>query len=100
MGGALGSRTGLAIAPSTRPARVPVAIVWQVGAAPSGSAGTLALYDLGGRCLVRTRLGDEPGGVWTWDGRDAQGRTVPAGMYFARLDSGSRHVETRVVLLR
>ncbi len=100
MGGALGARTGLAIAPSTRPARLPVTLVWQAGPALAGTPAVLGLHDLSGRCLIRVDLGREPGGAWTWNGQDSRGRTVPAGMYFARLDCGSRHVETRVVLLR
>ena len=100
MGGALGSRTGMAIAPSTRPSRLPVSFVWQLGERVAGAPVSLTLYDLGGRQLLRVRFGYELAGTWEWNGRDAESRLVPAGLYFARLESGSRHVETRVVLLR
>ncbi|MBI5169599.1 MAG: S8 family serine peptidase [Candidatus Eisenbacteria bacterium] len=99
MGGALGARTGLALAPSSRPSRLPVVFTWQLGDAASGPA-VLSLYDLGGRQVLRVRLAGELGGTWEWNGRDAESRLVPAGLYFARLESGSRHTETRVVLLR
>ncbi|MFN8589772.1 MAG: S8 family serine peptidase [Candidatus Eisenbacteria bacterium] len=99
-GGALGARTGFAIAPLTRPATLPTALAWQAGPELAGTPLMLSLYDMSGRLLRRVRLGTEPAGVWSWDGTDADGRGVPAGMYFARLDGGSRHVETRVVLLR
>ena len=56
--------------------------------------------DQSGRQLLRVRFGYELAGTWEWNGRDAESRLVPAGLYFARLESGSRHVETRVVLLR
>jgi len=35
-----------------------------------------------------------------WDGRDAQGREVPAGVYVAFLDAGGSSLSQRVVLLR
>jgi hypothetical protein len=44
-------------------------------------------------------LGPEAGGIAQWDGRDQNGRLVPAGIYFARLTSGSFHAKARVVLL-
>jgi hypothetical protein len=48
----------------------------------------LAVYDLAGRRIVRLR--DVPQGVGRhetrWDGRDAAGRTVAAGIYFLRLE--------------
>lgn len=100
MGGALGARTGLALAPSSRPSRLPVAFVWQRGDAAANTPVTLTIYDVSGRRALRVPLGSELGGTWEWNGRDAESRLVPAGLYFARLDDGSRHVETRVVLLR
>lgn len=100
MGGALGTRTGMAIAPSARPSRLPVTFTWQMGEPGPGDAVSLKLYDLGGRQLLRVHFGFEQGGTWEWNGRDAESRLVPAGLYFARLECGSRHVETRVVLLR
>jgi hypothetical protein len=60
----------------------------------------LDLLDLGGRLVKRAQLGGDPGGSWQWDGRDADGRAVPAGLYFARLVSGGSRSEARVVLIR
>ena len=54
---------------------------------------------MNGRKLTTIGLGAEVGGVIEWNGRDMDGRRVPAGLYFARLTSGSRHVQTRIVLL-
>jgi hypothetical protein len=98
VGGALRGRTGVAVAARLRPSRLPVALDWQ--GADAGGAQSLALYDLSGRLVRRAALGSEPGGSWTWDGRDEQGRVVPAGLYLARLTSGGRHAEARVMLLR
>jgi hypothetical protein len=35
-----------------------------------------------------------------WDGRDAHGRAVASGVYFARLEAGDRSESRRIVLLR
>jgi hypothetical protein len=73
---------------------------------PSGTPipSRLTLHDMNGR-VVRKWGNDEVGGIasgrfLTWDGRDGDGRNVPPGMYMVRLESGSRAVSARVVLLR
>jgi len=35
-----------------------------------------------------------------WDGRDARGRDVAAGVYFARLVQGERSLASKLVLIR
>lgn len=98
-GGALAGRVGVALAAQARPSRVPVLIDWQGAAEGPGARQTLALFDVSGR-LVRTfELGSDPGGTQTWDGRDDEGSSVPAGLYFARLVSGSFHAGARIVLI-
>jgi hypothetical protein len=44
-------------------------------------------------------VGPASHGEQQWNGRDAGGHAVPAGVYFARLACGSIHLQTRVVLL-
>lgn len=70
------------------------------GAGPT--AVSLAVYDIGGR-LVRT-LADgslEPGRHQRrWDGRDAQGRAVAAGTYFARLSARGQVVTRPLSLVK
>ncbi|MFO7675262.1 MAG: FlgD immunoglobulin-like domain containing protein, partial [bacterium] len=61
----------------------------------------LRVYDAGGR-LVRTLSSgrQKPGAyVVTWDGSDGQGRAVPNGIYFYRLDApGYKDVKKAVVM--
>ncbi len=69
---------------------------------PEWSAARLCLFDASGR-LVRTLAESEagPGTHSTvWDGRDDQGRTLPSGVYFCRLDAGPVTVTRKLVLLK
>lgn len=54
-------------------------------AAPGGRAGAFAIYDAKG-CLAR-RL-TAPAASALWDGRDAEGRALPAGVYLIRFETG------------
>jgi hypothetical protein len=99
-GGAIDGRGGVAIAARPVPGVAPITLDWEGSADAIGSAQHLDVLDLGGRLVRRVPLGGEPGGSWAWDGRDAEGRSVPAGLYFARLASGGRHAEARIVLIR
>ncbi|HET7250114.1 MAG TPA: S8 family serine peptidase [Gemmatimonadales bacterium] len=74
----------------------PVALAWRVRA---GDRGELSIYDVTGRRLQRFAVGPASHGEQQWNGRDAGGHAVPAGVYFARLACGSLHLQTRVVLL-
>ena len=79
---------------------LPLTTALQVGVlAP---AATLAVYDIGGRVvreLHRGRLGAGPQ-RFDWNGRDAAGREVPAGIYFVRLDSERIRLDAKLVKLR
>ncbi len=63
---------------------------------------TVGVYDLGGRRVRSLEAGRLAAGPhrFEWNGRDDRGRRVAAGVYFARLAMGSRHVEVKVVKLR
>jgi hypothetical protein len=69
---------------------------------PAAGRARIALYDVLGR-HVRT-LVDEPVAAgrssWTWDRRDAAGRPVAPGLYFARLDSPFGARTARVISVR
>lgn len=58
------------------------------------------ILDVAGRVVTVLADGDFPAGehALTWDGRHADGRPAPAGLYFSRIESASR-AETRKLLL-
>ena len=63
----------------------------------------LRVYDLTGR-LVRTLVDDElvPAGRHeaVWNGKDANGRDCPSGVYFSRLEAGDQAAHNRMMLVR
>jgi hypothetical protein len=69
---------------------------------PASGNASLGIYDVSGRLvteLVREALPDGVHHV-RWDGLDGQGRTLPSGVYFLRLNACGEHVERKVVLFR
>jgi hypothetical protein len=71
-------------------------------ALPEKARASLRVYDAAGR-LVRTLAdGDRPAGVHrvSWDGRDARGRALPAGIYFVKLDAAGIERTSRIIKLR
>ena len=63
----------------------------------------LAVYDLKGRLVRRLEAGRvvEAGRHWAqWDGRDASGRSVAAGVYFYRMRCDSYTATRRMTLLK
>jgi subtilisin-like proprotein convertase family protein len=69
---------------------------------PEGGSARLEIFDVSGR-RVRTLVDRAlPAGPHTaaWDGRDASGQPVAAGIYFVRLAAGDRRAMQRVSLVR
>jgi len=70
----------------------------------SGGAGPidLSICDPAGRAVLTRQLQPLPGAVtpFRWDGRDGQGRRVPAGIYCAWATQNGARAEIRLVLLR
>lgn len=70
-------------------------------AMPRAGSARLVMIDVGGR-RVRM-LADGPAGAGThrvtWDGRDDEGRAVPAGLYWARVEALGQRATRRVVRL-
>ena len=86
-------REGSALQVFPQPARAGVRIV----TAPWDAASRLEILDLSGR-LVRRIEG--LGGSFTWDGRAADGRPAPAGVYLARVVAGAEVRSGRICLVR
>ena len=62
----------------------------------------IAVYDVAGR-RVRDLLDDRRGAgahLARWDGRDTQGRRVPSGAYFVRLDAEGFAATQKLILVR
>ncbi len=66
------------------------------------SRARLEILDIGGRSVTTLFDGDVPAGDhWVrWNGRGADGRRTPAGVYFARVTAGDRSASRRIVLAR
>lgn len=89
---------GLAI-PQPNPARSLTNLQFDL---PARSVVTLAVYDAGGR-MVRTLFrGTHPAGRtrMSWNLRDEHGQAVSSGIYFVRLEAGSRVLTRRVIAMR
>ena len=69
---------------------------------PSAALVRLALFDLAGRRVRVLEEGGRSAGEHAarFDGSDADGRAVPAGLYFLRLEAGGRSATTRLVIAR
>jgi hypothetical protein len=69
-------------------------------ALPSAAHVRIALFDAAGRQVRELANGEFAAGTFTraWDGADASGAVAPSGLYFARMQSGSRVLTTRFVL--
>jgi hypothetical protein len=73
---------------------------------PGSSSARLAIYDVAGRRVRLLAAGSRSGGShWSrWDGRDDEGRSVTAGLYFYRLDAvgswGTHTATRRLIWLR
>ena len=72
---------------------------FSVKAAPAGPV-EFRIFDLSGRTVrTSTVAGTNADRYWTWDGRDATGREVPTGLYWARATSNSGWSATSKVVL-
>jgi hypothetical protein len=62
----------------------------------------LSVYDVTGRMVRKLVHGTQPAGVFkaSWDGKDANGRSVVGGVYFLRLTSPEKTKTARLVVVR
>jgi len=82
-----------------QPSRVPVDLLWTAARGSTGTPRRIRVFDLGGRLLRTFDPGTAASGVVQWDGRGDDGEKARPGLYFAKLESGGRHTEARVVLI-
>ena len=68
---------------------------------PQAARVSLDLFDLNGRRLAHVVDGDQPAGRHqvSWAPRDAEGRRLPAGLYFARFTTGGFTRTRRLAIL-
>lgn len=69
---------------------------------PNGGAVDLAVYDASGRRIATLQNGSQDAGIHhtQWDGRDADGRTVASGIYFATLRSDGSVLTRQFTVVR
>ncbi|MCA9758429.1 MAG: FG-GAP repeat protein, partial [Candidatus Eisenbacteria bacterium] len=83
---------------SPNPFRSETSVTWRL---PAASDVQLTVHDVGGR-RIRTLVSEaRDAGVWTteWNGRDEEGRPVPAGIYWLRLSTKSETARMKLVRL-
>ena len=68
---------------------------------PNGRPAQVGMYDVAGRLVRELVAGQHTAGDHTlrWDGRDASGASLPAGVYLCRLRVGAETLVRRVVLI-
>lgn len=71
---------------------------WQF-ARPTSGPSTVHLFDVAGRLVHRMDVAAGSSGA-AWDGRLADGRSAPGGLYFARMREGAATANARVVVIR
>lgn len=69
---------------------------------PEARPVTVGIYDVTGRLMAKLAGGmREPGRhVITWDGQGANGRRLPAGVYWVRIGAGGEIASTRLTVVR
>jgi hypothetical protein len=84
--------------PVPNPFRAPGELGFEL---PTAAHISLSICDAGGRRLRTLRDGTEGAGlhVLRWDGRDASGAAVPAGIYFVQLVAGGDTQTRKIVLM-
>jgi hypothetical protein len=91
----------LAVAVSPNPLRAGGVLTFRAGA---GGAIRVRLFDARGRLVRALTSGASAGGgayaEIPFDGRDEQGRSLPSGIYFYRVDSGTGEAAGRLVVVR
>src|SRR5204862_786699 len=80
-----GDHSGVQLVVGRNPSTPPVPLLWQTG--PTAPGGSLRILDISGRLVRSLSVGSAVNGIAYWDGRDADGRRLPAGVYLVSLSS-------------
>ncbi len=77
-------------------------VVMEVNVGVDGSSGDLCIFDAAGRKVAVLHTGALAKGVATyeWNGDGSDGRPVPAGLYYARLQMEASRFTRSLVLIR
>jgi len=95
----LSTEAGLQLLLAPNPFRMAVQISFKL---PGYASVRLAVYDAAGRLVKTIAHGDQYPG-WhheTWDGRDHSGKSLPSGIYFARIQCEYGRASKKCVLVR
>lgn len=95
-----GAIAALRLAPATpNPFRAATSVRYTL---PRGALVSLAVHDLAGRMVRQLQSGWQPAGAHDaeWNGLDAEGHSVPAGLYLVQLRAGSESATGRLILTR
>ena len=68
--------------------------------APLGGPVEIWVFDLRGRMLRKEKISAGTEGVFSWDGKDSQGKALSSGVYYFRFRHGKEVVSRKVTLLR
>jgi hypothetical protein len=93
-----GAELRLLVAPN--PFTRETTISFPLASPPAGAQATIA--DIAGRRVrdLTAELAASPNGRLRWDGRDAGGRPVGAGVYLIRVEAPGREATSRLIVLR
>lgn len=69
---------------------------------PSRGLSCISIYNLRGQLVRKLQPGNLPAGdsQLNWDGTDEAGKSLPSGVYFARLEAGGRSAVRRLVRVK
>ena len=89
----------LSLASIGNPSRGRVALAY---AMPTAGVAALSVYDRAGRLVKQLVSGPTPAGTHrvVWDGTDAAGRKVGAGVYLVRLVTDGKSVVAKTAVVR
>ncbi len=90
----------LALRAAPNPALGATTLSWSLPSPPHGDGLSIQIFDVAGRLLRAWQPPAVGEGSLVWDGCDAEGRLLPAGVYLARASAAGVAQSLPIVLLR